>query len=45
MTFLFRFITGFALGFEFGDPEDNFKFALYLGILELVFGVEDEPKH
>lgn len=42
MTVLFRLITGFNIGFEFGGPEDNFKFALSLGIIEFVFGVEDD---
>jgi hypothetical protein len=45
MTFLFRFITGFIVGFEFGDEEDNFKFALSLGIIEFVFGVKDDSEH
>lgn len=46
MTILFRFICGFNVGFEFGGPEDNFKFALSLGIIEFAFGVEDDDaKH
>jgi len=45
MTILFRFITGFNLGFEFGGEGDSFKFALSLGIIEFAFGVDNEPEH
>lgn len=41
----YRFLTGFVIGFEFGNPDDDFKFAMSIGFIELAFGVEDGTKH
>jgi hypothetical protein len=35
MTFAYRFICGFCVGFDIGGNDEDFVFSLSLGILEI----------